>query len=600
MNIIRPLSDWNRKRLAKRRAAKKKNYQEWISHYDNFEAKTMPANARGLASEGQGPRISIALPLRTDDARVIVACVESIRHQLYSNWELCIAGHASTDALIGEQLRALAKADARIRYITAHEAGISLMHLAIGQCTGPCIAAIGDCGSLPAHALLFIGKALKDEPKLSFLYVDDDHIDSAGNRLSPRFKPDWNEYLLRSGNYIGHFFVFKNGLQQGLHEAQSGPAAAEDYDLILKCTEQLDAAQIGHIPFVLYHAPSKTEARALPGHQQALQQHYERKGVGAIVEITDQQQLRTRYALPAQLPTVSIVIPSKDRPQLLRKCVSSILHKTRYPNFDIVFIDNGTTDPEAIDQIKQLLADPRFKVIEDASPFNYSRLNNAAVRQSSGQYVCLMNNDVEIIDPNWLHEMVSVAIQPGVGAVGARLLYPDTSLQHVGVIVGLGGVAGHAFKGMPAGDPCYMDRAVVVQEYSAVTAACLLTPRAVYDRVGGLNEEHLTIAFNDIDYCLKVRESGDKVIYTPYAEFFHHESASRGKEDTREKKLRFAGECQYMKTRWGHWFARDPAYNPNLTINFEDFSLATPPKATPRHFLQSPFSAHVQPRTQGS
>jgi GT2 family glycosyltransferase len=368
--------------------------------------------------------------------------------------------------------------------------------------------------------------------------------------------------------------------------------AAECYELIWRCTEQLGEGQIAHLPFVLYHAPAGRLASedAIRRHQAVLQGHDARTGVAATVDITAAQHLRTRYTLPAALPLVSIVIPSKDRPALLRQCVQSVLDQTRYPHFEILFVDNGTTDPQALAIIEQLRADARFKVIQDASPFNYSRLNNAAVRQSRGEYICLMNNDVEITDPDWLHEMVSVSLQPDVGIVGARLLYPDTSLQHVGVIVGLGGVAGHAFKGKPSDDPCYMDRAVLTQEYSAVTAACLLTPRAVYDRVGGLNEDQLTIAFNDIDYCLKVRELGKKVVYTPHAEFIHHESASRGKEDTREKKARFASECQYMKARWGHWLAWDPAYNPNLTNSFEDLSLATPPRVAHRQFLRSVFS----------
>lgn len=589
MNILKPLSDWNRRRLTKRRAAKKKTYAEWIRHYDRFDLKDVPGNELRRATQGDGPRISIVLAVEPGNADRALLSIESIQAQLYTSWDLCVACPLTTDALIGPRLRELAKADSRIQCITTKDSDQGLIQLALPLCKGEHIAVIGNCGTLPAHALLVIGKALRDDPGIAFLYVDEDEIDANGHRANPKFKPDWNEYLLRSGNYIGQFFVFKNSMSH-LRDMQSHGTDAECLELTWRCTEQLNAPEIAHLPFVLYHAPAGRKAGPSTSQQLVLQNHYDRAKVAATVEITADRRLRTRYLLPAPLPLVSIIIPSKDRPALLRQCVSSVLEKTRYPNFEMVFIDNGTTNPQALAIIDRLCADPRFKVIKDASPFNYSRLNNAAVRHSNGEYICLMNNDIELMDPDWLHEMVSVARQPDVGAVGARLLYPDTSLQHVGVIVGLGGVAGHAFKGQPSSDACYMDRAALVQEYSAVTAACLLTPRTVYDRVHGLNEDQLTIAFNDIDYCLKVRELGKKVIYTPYAEFIHHESASRGQEDTREKKARFAGECRYMKAQWGHWLAWDPAYNPNLTNSFEDLSFATPPRHTYRHFLRSTFS----------
>jgi len=287
---------------------------------------------------------------------------------------------------------------------------------------------------------------------------------------------------------------------------------------------------------------------------------------------------RTRYALPSSPPLVSLIIPTRNALPLVRQCIESIVLETDYPNYEILLVDNGSDDPEALAYFAALNAQQGITVIRDERAFNYSALNNAAVGMAQGELVALLNNDIEVISPGWLAEMVSIALQPGVGAVGAKLLYPDTTVQHGGVILGVGGIAGHAHKHLARSDPGHGGRAQLAQSFSAVTAACLVVRKALYEQVGGLDEEHLTVAFNDIDFCLRLREAGYRNVWTPEAELFHHESATRGSDFSGPALQRFLGEEQFMRRRWGALLAADPAYNPNLTLAAEDFSYAWPPR----------------------
>ncbi|RYE61650.1 MAG: glycosyltransferase, partial [Oxalobacteraceae bacterium] len=399
------------------------------------------------------------------------------------------------------------------------------------------------------------------------------------------FKPDWNIDLFLSQNMFSHLGAYRVDLVREVGGFRLGLEGSQDYDLVLRCMERIRSDQIHHIPKVLYHwrvhadsTASSNEAKpyAQIAGARALNEHFQRAGVKGHVETLD-HGYRAHYDLPDSPPLVSLVIPTRNAASLVRQCIESIVSLTTYRNYEIVIVDNGSDELEAIEYFRELAAKPGFKVIRDDGEFNYSALNNKAVAQCSGAIVGLVNNDIEVISPEWLSEMVSIALQPGVGAVGAKLWYPDGTLQHGGVILGVGGVASHAHKHLARGHKGYFGRADLIQSFSAVTAACLVISRANYEIVHGLDEINLKIAFNDVDFCLRLRELGLRNVWTPYAELFHHESATRGEDVDPEKKQRFASEVAYMKKRWGDLIERDPAYHPNLTLTSDDFSMAWPP-----------------------
>ncbi len=326
-----------------------------------------------------------------------------------------------------------------------------------------------------------------------------------------------------------------------------------------------------------FHAKPQARAAAT----RAVKEHLQRRQIAAeVTRSGDEDFRRIRYRLPNEKPRVSIVMPTRDLLEVLQPCVESILAKTVYPNYELVLIDNESQNEDALGFLHEIATDPRVRVLHVAGEFNFGRLNNFGVAEVESEFVALLNNDLRVITPDWLGEMVGQALQPGVGAVGARLLYPDDRIQHAGVILGGGGVAGHAHKGLPRRNHGFFARAILVQELSAVTAACLLVRRSAYRECGGFDEEHLKIAFNDVDFCLRLRELGYRIIYTPYAEFYHEESARRGLENTVAKDRRFQSEIQYMHDRWGALLQNDPAYNPNLSLISADFTLAFPPRLT--------------------
>jgi len=341
---------------------------------------------------------------------------------------------------------------------------------------------------------------------------------------------------------------------------------------------------------VLYHWRSHPGSTAQAGSEKnyallagehVLNDHFTRVKVSAKAELLDFGMYRVRYAMLPAPPLVSLIIPTCNGLHITKQCIESILAKTTYKNYEILIVDNNSDDPDVLAYFASLAEDDRIRVLRDERPFNYSALNNAAVKQARGEYLGLVNNDIEVITPEWLEEMMGLAVQPGVGAVGARLWYPNDTLQHGGCITGIGGVAGHSHKHLQRGRFGYFARAQLIQTMSVVTAACLIIKKSIYQDVGGLDAVNLKVAFNDVDFCLRVREAGYRNVWTPYAELFHHESATRGYEDTPEKQLRFRDEVLYMQKRWEHQLMNDPAYSPNLTLDREDFSYAWPPRIAP-------------------
>lgn len=564
------------------------DYAAWIQHYDTLNDDDRRAIHEHIAAWTDLPLISVIMPVFDPPLDLLREAIDSVRNQLYQNWELCIADDASNNPAVREFLKMVQLQHDRIKVVFRTENGhiSAASNSALDLAKGRYIALMDNDDLLPEHALYWAARAIIEHPDAGVIYSDEDKIDRQGQRSAPYFKPDWNEFLFRSQNMISHLGIYRRDLVEQVGRFRVSFEGAQDYDLALRCIERLSSSQIVHIPRVLYHwrihAGSTAMATdekpyAVQAGVKALDDHLHRTGRKGWTELLPIGMYRVHYELPAQRPLVSLIIPTRNAHELVRQCIDSIVQLTSYPAYEIILIDNGSDDIEALAYFESIGQQPGIRVFRDDGPFNYSALNNHAVRQARGQLVGLINNDIEVISPHWLDEMVALAMQPSVGAVGARLWFPDDRLQHGGVILGIGGIANHAHKFLPKGEYGYFGRAELLQEFSAVTAACLIIRKTVFEHVSGLDEKHLRIAFNDVDFCLRVREAGYVNVWTPYAELYHYESATRGMEDSPEKQQRFNSEVAYMAERWPS-ILTDYAYNPNLTLEHLDFGLAWPPR----------------------
>lgn len=591
-------------------SASNKDYQAWIDLYD-VRSDADRANMRvHQANFVHKPLISVLMPTYNPKPAWLIEAIESVRKQIYTHWELCIADDASTDPAVRPILEGYASQDARIKVVFRPQNGhiSSASNSALALVTGGWVALLDHDDLLPEHALFWVAHRINEHPDVRLIYSDEEKTDATGQRSDPYFKCDWNPDLFYSHNMFSHLGVYETALMRQVGGFREGFEGAQDYDLALRCIEQVQPEQIFHIPRVLYswrvHADSTalsadSKPYAMLAGERAIQEHFDRTHVVAEVAFIG-YGYQVKYKLPAVLPLVSIIIPTRNGLVLLKQCIDSIFAKTTYTNFEILIVDNGSDDPGVLAYFSELAQNPRIRVIRDDRPFNYSSLNNAAVAQASGEIVALLNNDIEVISPEWLSEMVSHALRPGVGAVGAKLWYPNDTLQHGGVTLGVGGVAAHAHRLMGKGHNGYFGRAALTQGLSAVTAACLVIRKSTYQQVGGLNETDLAVAFNDVDFCLRVREAGYRNIWTPLAELYHHESATRGSDETPEKQRRFNSEVQYMLQRWGDLLQNDPAYSPNLTLGGDDFSFAWPCRvpALTAHPQQGIHMEHPAPTTR--
>jgi GT2 family glycosyltransferase len=565
-------------------------YASWINRYDTLSKADIKNMRSRLRTFESNPLISVLMPVYNVRNDLLVDAIESVIAQIYPNWELCICDDASTQPHIRPTLERFQRSDPRIkiafREINGHISQASNSALEIAR--GEWIALLDHDDLLRPHSLFEAVDALNRFPQTKLIYSDKDKLSKKNHRIQHYFKPDWNYELLLSHNFIAHLTMFRSDLVREVGGFRPGFEGAQDYDLTLRIVERCDESEILHIPKVLYHwrmLPGSTASSpdekpyAMAAGERAINDHLQRTGKNGKAHLSG-IGYHVVYEVPVPEPFVSILIPTKDRLDLLRKCIDSILTNTDYANFEVVIVDNNSQETATKNWLVEIGRDRRFKILTDTGDFNYSRLNNSAARASSGAFILLLNNDIEAITPGWLREMVSVCAQPGIGAVGARLWYPDGTLQHGGVIVGLGGVAGHAHRGLNIGDDGYMGRATLRQELSAVTGACLLTRREAFEAAGGLDEEYLKVSFNDIDYCLKLRSLGWRIVWTPFADLYHHESASRGSDRTSEKWQRFTREKEVMKSRWQTWIDHDPAYNPNLSLDDNMFSLAFPSRVS--------------------
>lgn len=556
------------------------NYEDFLKKYGVKEEEL--ARQRQEVFEN-GPCFSIAVPLYQTKEKYLREMIESVQAQTYTNWELCLADGSgrehSLQPVVGEYI---AK-DKRIKYclLDSNEGIAGNTNEALKMADGDFVVLTDHDDLLSPEALYQCAKAVQKEPQTDVIYSDEDKVDMSGKKFfEPHFKSDYNIDLLCTMNYICHLFVVRKDVMERAGLFESCYDGAQDHDFILRCTEK--AEHIVHIPKVLYHwrchAQSTSEnpeskLYAFENGCKAVKAHYDRIGIPAEVEQGPFYGMYRTHYLWKEQPLVSILIPNKDHVADLKKCMDSIEEKSTYRNFEFIIVENNSTEEETFAYYKEIEKRDNVRVLYYKEEFNYSRINNFGAKEANGEYVLLLNNDTEMIEPDSIKEMLDVCMRPDVGIVGAKLIFEDNTIQHAGVIIGFGGVAGHAFIGQDRDDNGYFSRIISVQDLSAVTAACLMVRQSVFDEVEGLNEE-FKVAFNDIDFCLKVRKAGYLVVYNPYAQFYHYESKSRGQEDSADKVARFQQETGLFGERWGELLENgDPYYNPNLTLDKADFSL---------------------------
>ncbi|HEX7776046.1 MAG TPA: glycosyltransferase family 2 protein [Parvibaculum sp.] len=561
-------------------------YLLWQSRFDYNPERDRAAYELALSALSRRPKISILMPVFNPVPSDLYQAILSVEDQLYPNWELCIADDASTDMRIKDILASAAARDDRIKVVYRDENGhiSAATNSAFALATGEYTGFLDHDDILREHALAEIVIALDEKPETEILYSDEDKITRIGKRFEPLFKPDFSPDLFLAMNYLNHFTVHRSDNIRRVGGWRKGFDGAQDYDLNLRIVETIDRRKIVHIPKVLYHwrAAHQSGASGLQAKgyahiaaRKSLEEYVGRAGLSATVEpVEGLPYFRIKRDIPQPGPLVSLIIPTRDMLPVLRSCIASILEKTTYTNYEILIVDNDSREPETLDYFVRVTADPRIRVLKFPGVFNYSAINNFAVGEARGTVLGLINNDTEVISPDWLSEMVSQVVRPEIGCVGAKLLYPDETIQHAGVVLNSTGAA-HVHARVPRASAGYSGRLAVCQNYSAVTAACLLVRTAIFHEVGGLDAENLAVAFNDVDFCLKVREAGYLNLFTPFALLYHHESLSRGSDESPEKRARSLKEIAAMQARWGAKLRKDPFYSPNFATDSHNFSIRT-------------------------
>ena len=554
-----------------------------------------------------GPIISIVVPVYRTPEIYLREMIESVVNQTYGNWELCLAdaspkgeqlrqdlkkikGRKTREALmkipdgdteLTSVIREYQLKDSRIRYeiLKENKSIAENSNAAMEMATGDFVGLLDHDDTLEPNALYEVARKICEDDRVDVVYTDEDKINSKGTKhLTPNMKPDFNLDLLRSNNYICHLFVVRRILMEKVGGFRKEFDGAQDYDFILRCTEE--AEKIAHVHKVLYHwrtheksTSDNPESKIYAFHagRRAVEAHLQRLGIQAEVEETcDLGYYRVKYPVIGS-PMVSILIPNKDKLQTLKKCLKSIWEKTEYTNYEILIIENNSTEKETFEFYKKIDGRHHVRVLYWDKEFNYSSINNFGAAQAKVEYLLLLNNDTEVITKGWMKELLSHCQRPEVGMVGAKLYFPDNTIQSAGTIIGMGGMADHAFVNMDRKKSGYMHRASIQVDMSGVTAACAMVKRSVYEEVHGL-EEKLTVAFNDVDLGLKIVTAGYLIVFDPYAELYHYESKSRGVND--EKKERHAREVKYTQEKWADFLAAgDPCYNQNLTLAKHNFSL---------------------------
>lgn len=554
-------------------------YEAWLARH-KVDKRTLRRQKHSAFA--QKPLISIVIPLYCTPLPYLKELLESVRRQSYENWQLCLAD-GSPDDKAKEFIEKHYGREKRIVYRKLEEnGGISAnTNEAVALAAGEYLMLCDHDDTLEPDALYEIVKAINDTGA-DVLYTDEDKVSMDGRHyFDPNFKPDFNLFRLRENNYICHIFVVKKSLTDETGLLRSEFDGAQDFDFILRCCEK--AQKITHIPKVLYHwrchmdstaADPSSKAYAYEAGRKAVREHYQRLGIDAKVEMTERPGWYRSHVKVQGNPLISVIIPNKDHTDDLELCLFSMTRKSTYRNYEILIVENNSEKEETFEYYRKLPDRyPKARVLTWEKEFNYSAINNFAAKEAKGEYLLFLNNDVEILTPDWMEEMLQNCQQENVAAVGAKLYYPDDTIQHAGVVLGLGGIAGHIMCRASKEDPGYFGRMISVQEISAVTAACMMVKKSDFDAVGGLDET-FQVAFNDIDLCMKFRAAGKKIIFTPYAELYHYESKSRGLEDTPEKQFRFDKEVKRFQEKWAQQLEMgDPYYSPNLSVTEGDCSL---------------------------
>ena len=531
------------------------------------------------------PLISLVMIVDGKNLDFLNQALASVRSQIYPHWEMFLLCNFDDNTTTESLVRSFCDNDSRYKLVT-NNSNLTIaaqLNKCLGNASGEYFLEVKCRDVLHIQSLYRLVECVNEYPEVDLIYTDHDEIDFSGNRRNPWFKPDWNPEMFYSVDFINPLCLFKISKISSLGGFRDRFKGAEIYDLALRYINNTSERSIKHIPKVMYHRRSEFGAQG-QGVRGLLSDSAHQAAKRAIAELLNNKGIhvddgcayglfRVRYPLPNPPPLVSIIIPTKDRVDILKACVESIIEKTTYPSFEIIIINNCSVEPDTIKWLAEVVSDYRVRVLDYNNSFNYSAINNFAARHARGDVLALVNNDVEVITPDWLSEMVSLSLIPGAGAIGAKLLYSNGLVQHAGVVLGIGGVAGHVHRYIDGDDPGYCYRAEIIQNFSAVTGACLVVKKKIYEEVGGMNDKDLKVALNDIDFCLKLISVGYRNIFTPYARLYHHESVSRGRDDTPDKRLIFEKESAYMKYFWSNKLITDPAYNENLTLENENFSI---------------------------
>ena len=569
----------------------------WIRLHERFEPEEVPygpwyrayiPTEETLETQRKqkfdySPLISIAVPAYQTPVEFLRQMIESLIVQTYSNWELCIVNASPDNEEMQKVLAEYSAGDSRVRFCNLKEnLGIAEnTNRAFAMAKGEFVGLLDHDDLLAPNALYEIVKILQDHPQADALYTDEDKVTTElDEHFQPHLKPDFNLDLLRSNNYICHFFVVRKSVVEKAGGFRKEFDGAQDYDFIFRCTEK--AEEVLHVPEILYHWRTHkastadnpaSKMYAFEAGKRAIEAHLERTGTkGEVSHTQDLGFYRVKYPVQGK-PLVSVIIPNKDEKETLQTCLEMLEKNTGYQNLEIIIVENNSTTDEIFRYYKELSGNQRVHLLRWGKEFNYSAINNFAAAHAKGEYLLFLNNDVKSINPDWLEEMLGVCQRPEVGGVGAKLIYPDNTIQHAGCVIGMGGIAGHMFVDMPADRTGYLHKASLLQDMSAVTAACLLMKKEVFEQAGGFTEE-LAVAFNDVDLCLKVRKNGYLIVYDPYAKLYHMESKTRGAEDSKEKVRRFQTEIEYMRCHWIDILKNgDPCYNKNLSLTKWNYSL---------------------------
>ena len=569
----------------------------WIRLHERFEPEEVPygpwyqayvpdqetLEAQKKHKFDYRPLISIAVPAYQTPVEFLKQMIESLISQTYPEWELCIANASPDNEEMQRVLADYSAKDSRVRFCNLKEnLGIAEnTNRAFSMAKGEFMGLLDHDDLLVPNALYEIVQALQDHPQADALYTDEDKVTTElDEHFQPHLKPDFNLDLLRSNNYICHFFVVRRSIVEKAGGFRKEFDGAQDYDFIFRCTE--NAREVLHVPEILYHWRTHkastadnpaSKMYAFEAGKRAIEANLERTGTKGVVSHTqDLGFYRVKYPVQGK-PLVSVIIPNKDEKETLQTCMEMLNNNTSYQNFEIIIIENNSTTDEIFRYYKELSKDPRIHLLRWGKEFNYSAINNFGVAHAKGEYLLFLNNDIKSINPDWMEELLGVCQRPEVGGVGAKLIYPDNTIQHAGCVVGMGGIAGHMFVDMPADRTGYLHKASLLQDMSAVTAACLMMKKEVFEEAGGFTEE-LAVAFNDVDLCLKVRKNNHLIVYDPYAKLYHMESKTRGAEDSKEKVRRFQTEIEYMRCHWLDILKNgDPYYNKNLSLTKWNYSL---------------------------